>query len=90
MPSSDAMAAGRVVLVSNFVGASEVLEPGDTSEQVAHEMRPAALPARARQRRRDRVDEAGMGVARDELDAREATGDQAAHVRRARRRRPRW
>ena len=42
---------------------------GDTGEQVAHEVRPAALPARAGQRRRDRVDEARMRDARDELGA---------------------
>ena len=53
---------------------------GDTREQVAHEVGAAALPARTRQRRCDRVDETGMRVRADELDAGEAARDQAAHV----------
>jgi hypothetical protein len=40
----------------------------------------AALPARARECRCDRVDEAGMRVGADKLDAGEAACDQAAHV----------
>jgi len=52
----------------------------DAREQVAHEVRPAALPGRARQRRSDRVDETGMRVRADQLDADEAARDQAADV----------
>jgi hypothetical protein len=47
-------------------------------QQVAHEVRPAALPGRAGQRRRDRVDEAGVRVRADQADTAEAAGDERA------------
>ena len=54
---------------------------GDAGQQVAHEVRAAALPARARQRRGDRVDEPGVGVGGDQLHAGQAARDQAAQER---------
>jgi hypothetical protein len=54
---------------------------GDLGEQVAHVVGPAALPARADQRRGDGVDEAGVGVADDQRGARQASGDEAAQER---------
>ena len=42
---------------------------GDARQQVAHEVRAAALPAGAGQRRRDRVDETGVRVRADQPDA---------------------
>ncbi len=47
-------------------------------QQVAHEVGAAALPARARQRRRDRVDQAGVRVGGNQADAGKAAGNQAA------------
>src|SRR5262249_49158221 len=49
----------------------------DPRQQVAHEVGAAALPGGARQAGGDRVDEARVRVARDELDAGEAAGDEA-------------
>lgn len=46
-------------------------------EDVAEEMDdPAALPGRTDEGRRDRLPEPGVGVADDELDSREAAGDE--------------
>jgi hypothetical protein len=49
-----------------------------TGQQVAHEVSPATLPRGTRQHRRDRLTQSGVGVARDQRDAGEAAGDQAA------------
>jgi len=45
----------------------------DPGQGVAHEVDPAALPARALHRGRDRLDEAAVGVADDQLKAAQAT-----------------
>ena len=50
----------------------------DAGQEVAHEVRPAALPGGAGQGCRDRVDEAGVGVAGDQADAGESAGDERA------------
>ena len=50
----------------------------DAGEQVAHEVRAAALRRSAGQRGGDRVDEAGVSVRGDQADAAEAPSDQAA------------
>jgi hypothetical protein len=52
---------------------------GDAGQQVAHEVRAAALPAGARQRGCDRVDQAGVRVRADQLHAGQAARDQATH-----------
>ncbi len=48
----------------------------DLAQQVPRVVGAAALPRGAGQHRTDRVDEAGVGVGDDELDAGQATGDQ--------------
>src|SRR5712691_11959694 len=60
-------------------GGDEALRAlGDAGQEVAGEVGATALPCGAGKRRRDRVDEAGVRVARDELDAGEAAGDETA------------
>jgi hypothetical protein len=51
-------------------------------EQVADEVRPASLPRGPRERRGDRVDQAGVRIGDDQPDAREPSCDQAAEERR--------
>ena len=51
---------------------------GDAGQEVAHEVGAAALPTGPRQRRGDRVDEAGVGIAREQADARQAASDKRA------------